>query len=152
VCENNLYNEYTPYRETTAGSLTARAAAFGMPALEIDGQDIRLVYKTALQLVQRARQGDGPAFFMCNTYRYYGHHVGDINRDYYRSKEEEQAWKTERDPLNLLAGWLTSALGLKTEIFNDIEQKAAAEIEAGVEFALRAPYPDAEEVSLHVYA
>ena len=41
VCENNLYNEYTPYRETTAGSLTARAEAFGMQAVEIDGQDVR---------------------------------------------------------------------------------------------------------------
>ena len=152
VCENNLYNEYTHYRETTSGSLTARPAAFGMPALEIDGQDVRLVYKTATQLVQRARQGEGPAFLLCNTYRYYGHHVGDINPYYYRTKEEEQVWKTERDPLKLLAGWLTNALGVKAEIFTDIQQRAADEIAAGLEFALRAPYPDAHEVNQHVYA
>ena len=53
-------------------------------------------------LVERARRGEGPAFLLCNTYRYHGHHVGDIQRAYYRSKEEEEYWKTERDPIKLL--------------------------------------------------
>src|SRR5512135_1645768 len=106
VCENNLYNEYTHYAETTAGTIKGRPAAFGIHTEEVDGQDARAVYAAAGGLVERARRGDGPAFLLCNTYRYFGHHVGDINRAYYRSKEEEQEWKTQRDPLKLLAGWL----------------------------------------------
>ncbi len=50
--------------------------------------------------------GGGPAFLQADTYRYSGHHVGDINREYYRSKQEEQHWKTERDPIKLHANWL----------------------------------------------
>ncbi len=106
VCENNLYNEYTHYSETTAGDIPARAAAFGIPAESVDGQDVRAVHAAATRLVDRARGGGGPAFLVCNTYRYTGHHVGDINREYYRSKQEEQHWKTERDPIKLLANWL----------------------------------------------
>ena len=80
VCENNLYNEYTHYRETTAGELMGRAQAFGIDAEEVDGQDVRAVYAAATRLVARARGGEGPAFLLCNTYRYRGHHVGDIDR------------------------------------------------------------------------
>lgn len=152
VCENNLYNEYTHYTETTAGSLTKRAGAFGIPTEEVDGQDVRAVYAAASRLVDRARRGEGPAFLLCNTYRYYGHHVGDIQRGYYRSKEEEEHWKTQRDPLTLLGHWLTEQ-GIANE--NDlrrIRDEASAEIEEGVHFALEAPFPEPSEVDQHVYA
>src|SRR3989442_5450162 len=79
VCENNLYTEYTHYSETTAGDILARAVPFGLDADSVDGQDVRVVHDTATRLVERARQGQGPAFLVCNTYRYTGHHVGDIN-------------------------------------------------------------------------
>src|SRR5512137_273442 len=69
VCENNLYTEYTHFSETTAGDILARAAAFGMPAESVNGQDVRAVHATASRLVQRARGGGGPAFLLCNTYR-----------------------------------------------------------------------------------
>src|SRR5436190_24390351 len=82
VCENNLYTEYTHYSETTAGDILARGTAFGVQTESVDGQDVRAVYATAHRLVERARQGEGPAFLVCNTYRYTGHHVGDINREY----------------------------------------------------------------------
>src|SRR5574341_1492258 len=68
VCENNQYNEYTHYSETTAGEVTARAAGFGIHAESIDGQDVRAVHATALKLVKSARSGAGPAFLHCNTY------------------------------------------------------------------------------------
>ena len=84
VCENNMYNEYTHYSRTTAGEVMARPAAFGIEAAKVDGQDVREVYEVASRLIERARRGEGPAFLMCSTYRYRGHHVGDINRDYYR--------------------------------------------------------------------
>src|SRR5438445_5569255 len=78
VCENNQYNEYTSYRETTAGEVTARAAAFGIQSEAVDGQDVQAVNATMKRLVERARRGEGPAFVQCRTYRYYGHHVGDV--------------------------------------------------------------------------
>jgi TPP-dependent pyruvate/acetoin dehydrogenase alpha subunit len=98
VCENNLYTEYTHYSETTAGDILARATAFGLEAAAVDGQDVRAVHAATQKLVERARRGDGPGFLLCNTYRYHGHHVGDINREYYRSKQEEQEWRADRDP------------------------------------------------------
>src|SRR5271166_6734458 len=107
VCENNLYTEYTHFTETTAGDVLARGPAFGVPAESIDGQDVRAVHSVATRLVDRARQGEGPSFLLCHTYRYSGHHVGDINREYYRSKQEEQEWKTRRDPIKLFSDWLT---------------------------------------------
>jgi acetoin:2,6-dichlorophenolindophenol oxidoreductase subunit alpha len=151
VCENNLYNEYTHHSETTAGSMRARAEAFGILTVEVDGQNIREVYATALRLVDRARRGEGPAFMLCHTYRYLGHHVGDINRDYYRTKEEEQAWRTQRDPLRLLADWLTENQMADAAVFEQIESHVQAEVAAAVEYALGAPFPAPEEVSKHVY-
>src|SRR5438132_13767590 len=85
VCENNQYNEYTHYPEPTAGTILGRATAFGIEAARVDGQDVRAVNEVATRLINRARSGGGPAFLQCDTYRYSGHHVGDINREYYRS-------------------------------------------------------------------
>lgn len=152
VCENNLYGEYTHNSETHAGTIRDRAAAFDIPVEVVDGQDIRAVYAAAERAVRRARAGGGPSFLQCNTYRYYGHHVGDIQRDYYRSREEEQFWRTERDPLTIMASWLVSG-GLATQSDLDaLRSEVAAEIEQGVAFALEAPYPDLSEVDQHVYA
>lgn len=152
VCENNLYNEYTHYSETTAGDLCARAEAFGILTEHVDGQDVRAVHAAAQRLVERARRGEGPAFLLCDTYRYYGHHVGDIQRTYYRSKEEEQRWRTERDPITLLGAWLTGQGVADAKELEQITAEAQVEVEAGVQFALNAPFPDASEVDQHVYA
>src|SRR5271155_3023144 len=106
VCENNLYTEYTHFTETTAGDILARGTAFGVPSESAEGRDVRAVPQDAEKHVSRARKGEGPSFLVCNTYRYSGHHVGDINREYYRSKQEEQEWKSKRDPIQLLSNWL----------------------------------------------
>lgn len=152
VCENNLYNEYTHHSETTAGSMRARAEAFDVQTVEVNGQDVRAVFETAARLVERARRGEGPAFLLCNTYRFYGHHVGDINRSYYRAKEEEQQWRTEHDPLQMLARWLMGEGMADAGMFEQIEKEVAQEIQAGVEFALNAPFPQPSEVLEDVYA
>ena len=89
---------------------------------------------------------------LCNTYRYLGHHVGDIAREYYRPKEEELKWKTDRDPLQLLSSWLTENKLADAGIFEQIEGQVRSEVESAVEFALNAPFPAPEEVSKHVYA
>lgn len=151
VCENNLYNEYTHYAETTAGDLLVRPRAFGMRAEEVDGQDVRAVYAASQRLVAQARRGEGPAFLLAHTYRFMGHHVGDISRSY-RSKEEEQRWKTERDPLKILADWLLKAAMAQQADFECIEREVRTEVAAGLQFALDAPYPDPSEVDQHVYA
>ncbi len=151
VCENNLYGEYTACAEAAAGEILGRARAFGIHAETIDGQDVRLVHATMRRLVERARSGQGPAFLECRTYRYYGHHVGDVNRPY-RTREEEQEWMTKHDPLETLAGRLT-AQGLADEaVFERIQGDAKAEIDNGVQFALAAPYPEPSEVDQDVYA
>jgi len=152
VCENNLYTEYTHFTETTAGDILTRARAFGVDAHAVDGQDVRAVYAAAKELIDNARHGKGPAFLLCNTYRYHGHHVGDINREYYRSKQEEQKWKTERDPVKNLADWLAREGHADSAELARIEGQLKAEMQKAVDFAVAAPYPGPEEVGEDVYA
>jgi acetoin:2,6-dichlorophenolindophenol oxidoreductase subunit alpha len=152
VCENNLYTEYTHFSETTAGDILARGSAFGVHAECVDGQDVRAVYATAAKLIEQARHGGGPAFLLCNTYRYTGHHVGDVSREYYRSKTEEQEWKTNRDPIKLLGDWLTSQELADAAALLRVESEVRAEMQSAVDFAVAAPYPNSEEASQDVYA
>jgi pyruvate dehydrogenase E1 component alpha subunit len=153
VCENNLYNEYTHYGETTAGEILARPRAFGIEAREVDGQDVRAVYSQTNELVGRARDGGGPAFLVAHTYRYHGHHVGDVDRAYYRTKEEEEGWRSEqRDPLAVLGTWLRAEGLADDAVLSQIEEEARAEVEEAVAFALEAPYPDPSEVTEDVFA
>ena len=152
ACENNGYSEYTKTEEIAAGSITARAEAFGIESYQVDGQDVLAVNDLARKLVARARKGEGPFFIELMTYRYHGHHVGDINREYYRSKAEEKEWKDNRDPIIRFRAHLVSE-GIATEAdldaLNAEIEKDAAE---AVAYALDASYPDAAEVDMHVYA
>jgi TPP-dependent pyruvate/acetoin dehydrogenase alpha subunit len=152
VCENNLYTEYTHYSETTAGDVLMRATAFGLESAGVDGQDVRSVHDISQRLVDRARQGDGPAFLLCNTYRYHGHHVGDINREYYRSKQEEQLWKTERDPIANFGKWLVEQKLADTAALDRMQAELESEMKKAVDFAVAAPYPTVDEVAEDVYA
>ena len=153
VCENNLYNEYTHYLEVTAGDVLARAPRLrhrgrrgGRPGRARGTRGHRPAGRSG-----RVR-GDGPAFLLCNTYRYHGHHVGDIDRGYYRSAEEEQEWRGQRDPITLLGGWL-SEQGIAGEAelqrHNDDVRRL---VDNGLAFALDAPFPDVSEVDRHVFA
>jgi pyruvate dehydrogenase E1 component alpha subunit len=152
VCENNLYTEYTHYSETTAGDILARAKAFGVEAASVDGQDVRAVHNLAQRLVDRARQGEGPGFLLCNTYRYHGHHVGDINREYYRSKQEEQAWRTERDPIANFGKWLVEQKVADPAMLDQMQTELESEMKQAVNFAIAAAYPSPDEVGEDVYA
>jgi TPP-dependent pyruvate/acetoin dehydrogenase alpha subunit len=152
VCENNLYTEYTHFSETLAGDLLARGTAFGVPSEEVDGQDVRAVNAAATKMIEKARSGGGPSFLVCNTYRYTGHHVGDINREYYRSKQEEQLWKADRDPLKLFAAWLISEGLADSSTLTAIEKEVAEQMKAAVDFAIAAPYPAIDKVEQDVYA
>jgi TPP-dependent pyruvate/acetoin dehydrogenase alpha subunit len=152
VCENNLYTEYTHFSETTAGDILQRATAFGLQAEKVDGQDVRAVYAAASPLIERARRGDGPAFLLCNTYRYTGHHVGDINREYYRAKTEEQHWKSDRDPIKILTDYLISGKIADSPTLEHVQSEIATEMKTAVEFAVGSPYPHVDEVEQDVYA
>ena len=152
VCENNLYNEYTHNSETLAGDMLTRAVGFGLEAKSVDGQDVKAVYATAKDIVDRVRSGAGPAFLLCETYRFHGHHVGDISREYYRSKQEEQSWKTERDPVTLLANWLINEKLADRAQLDAIQKEVKAEVDRAVQFATAAPYPSPDKVDQDVYA
>ena len=137
-------------RRPPARSSTA-PRAFGILAESVDGQDVQLVNTTMRRLVERARRGEGPAFLECKTYRYYGHHVGDVNREY-RTREEEREWMTGRDPLQTLADRLTAQGLTDQEVLDRILADVKAEIDTGVQFALAAGYPAGSQVDEDVYA
>ncbi|MFN3973238.1 MAG: thiamine pyrophosphate-dependent dehydrogenase E1 component subunit alpha [Gemmobacter sp.] len=152
ACENNGYSEYTKTDEIAAGSLTARAEAFGIESHSVDGQDVLAVNELAQTLVARARKGEGPFFIELRTYRYHGHHVGDINREYYRPKDEEALWKSERDPIVNFGAWLTGQGLASEEELAQVKEEVRADAAAAVEYALAARYPDTSEVTMHVFA
>jgi TPP-dependent pyruvate/acetoin dehydrogenase alpha subunit len=151
ACENNGYSEYTKTDEIAAGSITARAEAFGIEAHQVDGQDVLAVNDLTVKLVARCRKGEGPFFIELKTYRYHGHHVGDINREYYRTKDEEQGWKQEKDPITLFSAYLTKEGLATTEELNAIQAEISKDASEAVEYALNAKYPDVDEVDMHVF-
>jgi acetoin:2,6-dichlorophenolindophenol oxidoreductase subunit alpha len=152
LCENNLYNEYTHVSETTAGEIAARPAAFGVTVASVDGQDVRAVYDAIAPLVERARRGGGPAFVVANTYRFRGHHVGDVSRDYYRAKQEEQRWMSERDPIAILGAHLADSGIADRAALDRVRAELTTEMDDAMRFAVDAPYPDVDEVTEDVYA
>lgn len=153
ACENNLYGEYTHVSEMAAGkSLGARAQAFGIEAFEVDGQDVLAVNKLTQELVARCRKGEGPFFVTLDTYRYHGHHVGDINRAYYRPKDEEKEWKEKRDPIVNFGEWLVSQKVATKDELAEMGETIRKDAEDAVAYALDASYPPVSEVDAHVYA
>ena len=95
--------------------------------------------------------GTGPAFLLCNTYRFHGHHVGDVDRAYYRSEDEEVEWSGERDPLQILGEWLVAEGLADADALAQIETEIGDEVAAAAEHALAAPFPDPSEVDEHVH-
>jgi pyruvate dehydrogenase E1 component alpha subunit len=89
---------------------------------------------------------------LCNTYRYRGHHVGDINREYYRTKIEEQHWTADRDPINILTDWLVAEKHADAVLLDGICSEVKTGIEKAVEFAVSAPFPGPEQAEQDVYA
>jgi TPP-dependent pyruvate/acetoin dehydrogenase alpha subunit len=152
ACENNGYSEYTRTDEIAAGSITGRAEAFGIEAFKVDGQNVLAVNELAQKLVARCRKGEGPFFIELETYRYHGHHVGDINREYYRSKDEEKGWHADRDPITNFSKWLISQGIADQDELDSMQVKIKSEATAAVAYALDSHYPDVREVDMHVFA
>jgi TPP-dependent pyruvate/acetoin dehydrogenase alpha subunit len=149
VCENNLYAASTPVSVAyKIEDIVERAAAYGMPGLVVDGNDVEAVYEVAGQAIARARQGQGPTLIECKTYRLCGHSRSDPRT--YRSKEEEALWET-KDPIARL-GERLKASGLATdEMLADIEREVTALIDDAVAFAEESPPPEPEDTLKHVF-
>ncbi|MER7755603.1 thiamine pyrophosphate-dependent dehydrogenase E1 component subunit alpha [Kitasatospora sp. NPDC097643] len=146
VCENNGYATTLPAATAVAGSATGRAAAFGIPAEQVDGMNTEAVRAAAQRAVERARSGGGPGFLECRTYRYEGHHTMERRmRTRYRTPEEVEAWR-ERDPLPRAAALLDPAVaaGLDVEV--------ARQLGAAEDFALASAHPDPAGALDHLYA
>jgi TPP-dependent pyruvate/acetoin dehydrogenase alpha subunit len=140
VCENNLYGEYTPWEQVTAGrDVSGRAAVLDIPTRRIDGNDVRIVHEAALEAARRARAGDGPTFLECLTYRHAGHSRSDPAR--YRPPGELEEW-LQRDPLPRTRAALLDRCAVAPSDVDAAEERAAARVRAAFDAALDAPYPD----------
>ena len=150
VCENNLYGEYTRIEHTTPfEDLARRAAAYDMPGIIVDGNDVLAVYDTVAGAVDRAREGGGPSFIECKTYRQRGHSRTDPAK--YRSAEEVEAWLA-RDPLKLFRDVLLARGALSDRGADALVEETRGEIAAAAEAARNAPWPDAETALNATYA
>lgn len=150
ICENNGFGEFTAIEDVTAGAdPLARGQAFGIPSQTVDGMDVLAVRAAAQTAIERARQGIGPSFLVCNTYRYGGHHVGD--KQDYKDDEEAKAWRL-KDPIERLSYLLMdSGMTSKAEIAS-LKQEIEQEVRAAVETAKSAPLPAADDLEAHLYA
>ena len=150
VCENNQYAMSTRSDWSVAGGDPARrAAGYGIPGVTVDGMDLVAVHAAASEFVERARRGDGPAYLVCTTYRYHGHHAADpLN---YREKEEVDRWR-EVDPIERVKrAVVEQGLMSAAEVAN-LERRIEGEIEAAVEFGKSSPEPTADQLMTDIYA
>lgn len=150
VCQNNQYAVSMPAANAIAGgSLAARAAAFGMPAHDVDGNDVMTVYGSVASAVERARAGGGPAFVHALTYRQQGHFVGD--RSLYRSAEEAERWK-QRDPIHTFTRSLLAKGIMSDQEISALQDAVVREVNAAAATAREDPTPDPGVVTPHLDA
>ncbi len=149
VCENNLYGEYSPISSTTPiQQLVARAASYGMPGVQIDGNDVSVVHASIAEAVARARAGDGPTFVEALTYRHKGHSRSDPAA--YRPEGELERW-LERDPLIVHERHLL-AQGVEQRMLDEMRASAEAAASDALERAMSWSEPAAESRLEHVFA
>jgi 2-oxoisovalerate dehydrogenase E1 component len=150
VIENNLYGEFTPLAgHTRATRLADRAAAYGIPGVQVDGNDVWAVYEVVGEAVERARRGDGPTLIECLTYRWHGHMEGD-EMDY-RPAGELEDWR-RRDPIATWRDRLVDEGVLTLSDFDEMQRRAAAAVDAAATAAERAADPPLEWLTDDVYS
>ena len=149
VCENNLYAASTPISAAfKIEDIADRAAAYGMPGVVVDGNDVGAVYEVAGEAIARARRREGPTLIEAKTYRLCGHSRSDPRT--YRSKEEEAEWG-ERDPIDV-TGLRLKEMDLATdESLQAIEEEVKAVIDEAVAFAEESPSPEPTDALKHVF-
>lgn len=153
VCENNLYSVYTPLRDRQpARPITELAAAHGLHAVHVDGNDVFAVHRVAAELVTRTRGGGGPCFILADTYRWREHCGPNYDNTLgYRTVAEFEAWKA-RDPIEALARTLDAAGQLDPSKRQAMAREIAAEIETAFAEAEAAPFPDPGTANQMLYA
>ena len=148
VCENNFYGEFTAMASVTGGGeIAARGAAYGVPSQVVDGNDVWAVREAAIGAVDRARTGGGPTLLECQTYRHFGHSKSDPGA--YRPKEEVEHW-LGRDPLTIARDRFIEK-GVSEEEVDAEEQRTREQLDAAIERARAAPYPDPSEERAREY-
>ena len=149
VCENNLYSEMTPYKETTSVHvLQERAASYGMNSIIVDGNDVEAMYAAVEEAVIGARRGEGPTFIEAMTYRLWGHMMGDP--EVYRTKEEV-AQAHENEPI-LRLGHRLKAMGYSDADLHRLDVEAGEVISDALQFAENSPAPQPEDALTDVFA
>jgi pyruvate dehydrogenase E1 component alpha subunit len=150
MCENNLYaTEMAFLRATKNTSVASRAAAYGLPGVAVDGQDVVAVHEVASEAIRRAREDGGPTLIECKTYRYVGHHEGDPGTDY-RTRDEVQQWK-QKDPVKIARKLLLDSAAADESQLQAADQEVERLIDDAVDFAEKSPEPAAESVNDHVF-
>ena len=142
VCENNLYAsnqaavDYRPVQD-----ISAYAAAYGIPGVAVDGNDVVAVYTAGFTAVSRARRGLGPTLIVCNTYRMLFHSCAALRQPGTRSTEEIAEWK-QRDPIGRFVNHLT-ANGIATaDDVAVVRDRVMRDVEGAVAFAESSPFPN----------
>jgi acetoin:2,6-dichlorophenolindophenol oxidoreductase subunit alpha len=150
VCENNLYMEYTPIASVTSVEHPAadRAGAYSLEKVVVDGNDADAVYVAAMQYMERARAGGGPALIECMTYRHSGHSRADPAK--YRPEGELEKW-LKRDPISLYRARL-SGLGVAEATLKDMEAEAMRKVDEATATAKASPTPSVEDIEKNVWA
>jgi TPP-dependent pyruvate/acetoin dehydrogenase alpha subunit len=150
VVENNGWAYSTPIRKQTATkNLVDKAAAYGIPGEQVDGNDVLAVHDVARRAVDRARSGGGPTFIESLTYRMKGHAEHDAQA--YVPKEEIEEWRL-RDPIERYRRVLLESGTATAEDLSAIDQTISDEVDREVEFAEQSPFPTPEDALKNVYA
>jgi acetoin:2,6-dichlorophenolindophenol oxidoreductase subunit alpha len=147
VCENNGWAESTPAsQQLPIEDLSKRAEAYGMRAVNVDGQDVEAVYRATIEALAHAREGHGPVFLHVRTYRLTGHYVGDPQ--VYRPKDELPRLRETEDPITKLR----DRVGLSDDEFEQMDREAHELVDASVEFAKAGTDPKPEDALKNLYA
>jgi TPP-dependent pyruvate/acetoin dehydrogenase alpha subunit len=150
LCEANGYAMSTPEAcGVGGGSVAARAAAYDIPGLRVDGNDVEAVQDAVAQLAVRARRGEGPALLECRTYRLSGHSRGDP-REYRTREEEQEAWQQE--PIARLEAKMIAAGQLDEAAAATHRSAAEARVAEAIAFAEASPEPDVASAGKGVFA
>lgn len=149
VVENNGFGEATKMEFATAGDITARCAAYGIPTQEVDGTDFFAVHQAAGEAIARARAGEGPSVLHTKVPRFYGHFSGDAET--YRTPEEKERIRREEDCLKFFRTRVTEASLLDSSQLDAVDKEVADLIERSVKAARAAPQPDPKEITTDVY-
>src|SRR5262249_50235989 len=145
----NQYATEVPFAYAAGNpDVAGRAACYGMPGVQLDGNDVLAIHAAAGEAIDRARKGGGPTLLECRTYRTRAHAegMGDFT---YRTREEVEEWKP-RCPILRLKSHI-AAQSPETDLAT-IETQVAAEVDAAHQAAEKAPWPSAADAATHVYA